>query len=194
MRTKQGGFILKKTLLILAFAALTVFMFGCEHNKNEAETTTVNHYSHIAEFEEQYGLVSMPSGNYTIGTINPESNLSEQGIFRKTDNGYELVVNFGVIRGDGFWENDSYFLIMGNTLTEYPLSAKDPYNSSKTVILLPNMADIKGVVRFDEENIYVNATLWDEINGRSHKAKYYKISRDGASYEEIDYADIPTDK
>lgn len=136
----------------------------------------------------------MPSGKYTIGTIDPESNLSEQGIFRKTDNGYELVVNFGVIRGSGFWENDSYFLIMGNTITEYPLSAQNPYNSSETTILLPNMADIKGVQHFDDENIYVLATLWDEINARSFEEKYYKISRDGTNYEEVDYTDIPTDK
>lgn len=186
---------MKKGLLVFVLVILTVVLFGCEHAGNKTETTTEgNLYSHAAKYEEQYGLVSMPSGNYTKGTINPESNFSEQGIFKKTNDGYELVINLGVSKGISFWENDSYFLITGNTLTEFPLSAENPYNSSKTVILLPNMADIKGIHSFDEENLYVSATLWDEINARSFEQNYYKISRDGTSYEEIDYSEIPTNK
>lgn len=186
---------MKKSFFIFMLALLTVFLFGCEHNDNEAETTQVNNYLHIAEYEKQYGLVSMPSGNYRIGTVDPDSELSERGIFRKTDNGYELVVNFGVIGVEnGFWENDSYYLVMGNTITEYPLSAENPHNSSESTVLLPNMAEIEHVYYFDKEYFYVMAALWDEINARHLKDKYYKISRDGSSYEEINYSEIPNDK
>lgn len=186
---------MKKVLLVFMFVMIAAFMCGCERNNNEAETTDVNNYLHIAEYEKRYGLVSMPSGNYTIGTVDPDSELSERGIFRKTDNGYELAVNFGVIGAqNGFWENDSYYLMMGNTITEYPLSAENPHNSSESTVLLPNMAEIKHIYYSDEEYFYVLAALWDEVNARHFKENCYKISRDGSSYEEINYNDIPTDK
>ena len=133
----------------------------------------------------------MPSGYYTRGPIKQDSNLVEQGVFKKTNNGYELKINLGVIHGLSFWENDSFYLVTGNTITEYPLSSNNPYNDSKSTILLPNDADITRIYCFNEEKIYVSARLWDEKNGRHLNENYYEVFRDGTSYKEIEYSEIP---
>ncbi|MGN0542246.1 MAG: hypothetical protein ACI4JG_02220 [Acutalibacteraceae bacterium] len=179
----------------VCFICLLLFIFLlCACNlKSPADTNSseTNGYEYISEYEKKNGLVSMPSGYYTIGPATSESKYVEQGIFKKTDNGYELIINLGVLSGLSFWENDSFFLVSGNILTEYPLSAENPYNSSKSTVLLPKMAEIKKIYYYDIENLYVSATLWDEKNGRSFDEKYYMISRDGTSYKEIEYSEIP---
>ena len=89
------------------------------------------------------------------------------------------------------YEDDFLYFFNYNTLIKYDLSAPDVEGRAERIKLLPQMSNIRGIYSYDSDYLYVDATLWDEENGRSTAGGYYKIARDGSSYEEIAFEDIP---
>lgn len=199
---------MRKLTLFLA-TVLMISLSGCADNRpsesnsntsssaeNEPAESDSNSssadYSHIAESEQQFGLINAPSGQYTYGPIDPNSELAVHGIFRKTDNGgYDLVIKLSMKERPAFHEDDFLYCLEYSTLTKYDLSADDVEGSAESIKLLPPMSNIRGIHSYDSDYLYVNATLWDEENDRSTLGEYYKIARDGSSYEEIAFEDIP---
>ncbi|MCH5203553.1 MAG: hypothetical protein J1F03_02335 [Oscillospiraceae bacterium] len=199
---------MRKLTLFLA-AVLMISLAGCADNRpsesigsisNSAENEPAESdsnsssadYSHIAESEQQFGLINAPSGQYTYGPIDPKDELAVHGIFRKTDNGgYDLVIKLSMKESPAFSEDDFLYCLEYSVLTKYDLSADDVEGSAERITLLPPMSNISYIRYHDNDYLYVDATLWDEENGRSTLGEYYKIARDGSSYEEIAFEDIP---
>ena len=79
---------MRKLTLFLA-AALMISLSGYTNNsptESDSNSSSAN-YSHIAEFEEQFGLIIAPSGKYTYGPIDLNDERAIHGIFRVKDEG-----------------------------------------------------------------------------------------------------------
>lgn len=174
-------------IVAVAISMLAVFANSIDDSAN------VETYSHLKDYEGQYGLVECPSGRYTMGPVKESEEPIEYGVFRKIEeeNGcYELVINLGHSLGAWFYEGNYYYFICGNYMTEYDLSNENPESSAKVTKILPNMANVQYIVSRDEKYLYVKATLWDNETNRSQEAKYYKVARDGSEYVEIEFEEI----
>ena len=200
--------IMRKLTLFLT-AAIMISLSGCTNNSptesdsisNSAESEPAGSdsnsssadYSHIAEFEQQFGLIIAPSGKYTYGPIDLNDERAIHGIFRvKDEGGYDLVLKVPNTETPAFWEDDYLYFLNGWSIVKYDLSADDVEATAEHIELLPPYSSIKHIYSQDSDYYYVCATLWDEENGRSTLEKYFKIARDGSSYEEIAFEDIPT--
>ena len=199
--------IMRKLTLFLA-AALMISLSGCTNNsptesdsagsaesepaESDSNSSSAD-YSHIAKFEEQFGLIICPSGKYTYGPIDLNDERAIHGIFRvKDEGGYDLVLKVPNGETPALWEDDYLYFLSGWSIVKYDLSADDVEASAERTQLLPQKASIKHIYSHDSDYYYVCATLWDEENGRSTLEKYFKIARDGSSYVEIAFEDIPT--
>ena len=199
--------IMRKLTLFLA-AALMISFSGCTNNsptesdsagsaesepaESDSNSSSAD-YSHIAKFEEQFGLIICPSGKYTYGPIDLNDERAIHGIFRvKDEGGYDLVLKVPNGETPALWEDDYLYFLSGWSIVKYDLSADDVEASAERTQLLPQKASIKHIYSQDSDYYYVCATLWDEENGRSTLEKYFKIARDGSSYVEIAFEDIPT--
>lgn len=198
--------IMRKLTLFLV-AALMISLSGCTNNSptesdsisNSAESEPAESdsnsssadYSHIAKFEQQFGLIIAPSGKYTYGPIDLNDERAIHGIFRvKDEGGYDLVLKVPNGETPAFNEGDHLYFLSGWIIVKYDLSADDVEASAEYTDLLPQMASIKCIYCHDSDYYYVCATLWDEENERSTLEKYFKIARDGSSYVEITAEDI----
>ena len=195
---------MRKLTLFLA-ALLTISLSGCADNRpseghgsisgpaeNESAESDSNSnsadYSHLAEFGM---IIDTPSGQYVYGPIDLNDELAVYGIFRKTYNSYDLVLKVPKGEEPAFFEDDFLYFLNYNTLVKYDLSAPDVEGSAEYIRLLPPMSNISYIRYRDNDYLYVDATLWDDENERSTAGEYYKIARDGSSYEEIALEDIP---
>ncbi|MFQ8599745.1 MAG: hypothetical protein ACLSAP_03580 [Oscillospiraceae bacterium] len=189
---------MKKRVLCFCLTA-ALLLAGCSTKPSDAGSSSDSpvsdtaDYSHLKDSEWRYGgsYVGSDGNEYLFGYINPNSELSELGVFRKTGMyNYYLLINLGANPPPSFWENDCLYLV-SVYLIKYNLTDEQPEKPVQRTQIFPPDTDIDALYTHDDEWLYVSARLWNEEAARHDDYAPYAVRRDGSEYKKITHDEIP---